>query len=76
MDALDAHLERIRAATERDWTDLLEHFAEQCEPLRGSALRPIRPGRVPDEEWEGSAEFVALAGMLSRCWPTERSQRQ
>jgi hypothetical protein len=76
MDALDDHLDRIRAATKRDWTDLLDHFTEQCEPLSPSALRPIRPGRVADEDWEGSEEFSALADMLSRCWPTERSQRQ
>jgi hypothetical protein len=76
MDALDDHLDRIRAATSRDWHKLLEHFTEQCEPAKPSQLRPVRPGRVPDEEWEQSREYVALAGMLSRCWPTERSQRQ
>ena len=76
VDALDDHLDRINAATQRDWIDLLEHFTEQCEPLNPSELRPIRPGRVPDEEWEGSEEFYALADMFSRCWPTERSQRQ
>ena len=76
MDALDDHLDRIHAATQRDWIELLEHFTEQCEPPRPSALRPIRPGRIPDDEWEGSDEFLALADMLSRCWPTERSQRQ
>jgi hypothetical protein len=76
MDALDDHLDRIKAATQRDWIELLEHFTEQCEPPSPSELRPIRPGRVPDDEWEGSAEFFALADMLGRCWPTERSQRQ
>ena len=76
MDALDDHLDRIRAATSQDWHQLLEHFVEQCEPLKPSALRPIRPGRVPDDEWEGSAEFRALAHMLARCWPSERSQLQ
>lgn len=76
MDALDDHLHRIHAASERDWKRLLEHFTEQCEPLAPARLRPIRPGRVPDEEWEASVEFAALAGMLGRCWPSERSQRQ
>jgi hypothetical protein len=76
MDALDDHLDRIRAATDRDWTELLQHFTEQCEPLSPSEVRPIRPGRIPDEEWEDSEEFFALADMLGRCWPTERSQRQ
>jgi hypothetical protein len=76
VDALDDHLDRINAATQRDWTDLLQHFTEQCEPLTPSELRPIRPGRVPDGEWECSEEFSALADMLNRCWPTERSQRQ
>ena len=76
VDALDDHLDRINAATQRDWIDLLEHFTEQCEPLSLSEVRPIRPGRVPDEEWESSEEFYALADMLNRCWPTERSQRQ
>ena len=76
VDALDDHLDRINAATQRDWIDLLEHFTEQCEPLRLSELRPIRPGRVPDDEWESSEEFSALADMLNRCWPTERAQRQ
>lgn len=76
MDALDDHLDRIRAATDRDWRDLLAHFTEQCEPTKPSTLRPIRPGRVPDAEWEQSEEYLALAGMLSRCWPSERSQRQ
>jgi hypothetical protein len=75
MDApLDDHLQRIRAATPRDWHELLEHFVEQCDPLRPSELRPIRPGRVPDTEWEQSAEFVALSRMLGRCWPSERAQ--
>ena len=75
MDApLDDHLERIRAATPRDWHELLEHFAEQCEPLKPSELRPVRPGRVPDGEWEKSAEFVALSRMLGRCWPSEQAQ--
>jgi hypothetical protein len=75
MDApLDDHLERIDAATPRDWHDLLEHFAEQCEPLKPSELRPVRPGRVPDGEWEKSPEFAALSRMLGRCWPSEQSQ--
>ena len=75
MDApLDDHLDRIRAATPQDWHELLDHFAEQCDPLRPSDLRPIRPGRVPDGEWERSAEFAALSRMLGRCWPSEQSQ--
>lgn len=76
MDALDAHLARIRAATARDWTELLAHFTEQCEPERPSELRPVRSGRVPDGAWEGSREYHALADMLGRCWPSERSQHQ
>jgi hypothetical protein len=76
MDALDDHLDRIRAASPQDWDDLLEHFVEQCEPLTPAQLRPIRPGRVPDGEWERSQEFAALTRMLGRCWPSERSQRQ
>jgi hypothetical protein len=76
MDALDDHLDRIRAATEQDWQELLELFTEQCEPMRQSALRPVRAGRVPDAEWERSPEYRALADMLARCWPSERSQRQ
>jgi hypothetical protein len=76
MDALDDHLDRIRAATRRDWAALLEHFHEQCDPLRPSELRPIRLGRVPDEHWERSPEFAAITRMLARCWPSERSQRQ
>jgi len=76
MDALDDHLDRINAATPKDWQQLLEHFVEQCDPLRPSSLRPIRPGRVPDEHWEQSEEFGALARMLNRCWPSERSQHQ
>jgi hypothetical protein len=76
MEALDDHLERIRAATSRDWHALLEHFVDQCEPLSPSELRRIRPGRVPDEEWERSPEFRALAHMLARCWPSERCQLQ
>jgi hypothetical protein len=71
---LDDHLERIRAATSRDWTELLDHFVEQCDPLRPSELKPIRPGRVPDDEWEKSPEFAALSRMLGRCWPSERAQ--
>jgi hypothetical protein len=76
MDALDDHLERIRASTSRDWCRLIEHFTEQCDPLSPSELGPIRPGRVPDEEWQGSAEFAALSRMLGRCWPTEAAQNQ
>jgi hypothetical protein len=77
MDApLDDHLHRIRAATPRDRHELLEHFVEQCDPLRPSELRPIRPGRVPDGEWERSPEYAALSRMLGRCWPTEQSQNQ
>jgi hypothetical protein len=76
MDALDDHFDRIRAANQHDWLRLLDHFAEQCNPTDPSELRPIRPGRVPDDEWERSPEYVALARMLNRCWPTERSQRQ
>ena len=76
MDALDDHFDRIRGATEQDWQQLLELFTEQCEPGRQSVLRPVRPGRVPDEEWERSPEYRALADMLARCWPSERSQRQ
>lgn len=76
MDALDDHLDRIRAATPHDWARLLEHFAAQCDPLEPSNLRPIRPGRVPDSEWEASPEHAALAGMLGRCWPSERCQLQ
>jgi hypothetical protein len=75
-DALDDHLDRIRDATPRDWHALLDHFVEQCDPLRPSALRPVRAGRVPDAEWERSPEFAALSRMLGRCWPSERSQRQ
>jgi hypothetical protein len=75
MDApLDDHLDRIRAATPRDWNELLDHFTEQCDPLRPSELRPIRPGRVPEGEWERSPEFAALSRMLGRCWPSEKSQ--
>jgi hypothetical protein len=75
MDApLDDHLERIHAATSRDWNELLDHFTEQCDPLRPSELRPIRPGRVPDGEWERSPEFAALSRMLGRCWPSDQSQ--
>jgi hypothetical protein len=75
MDApLDDHLQRIRAATPRDWHDLLDHFAAQCDPLWPSELRPIRLGRVPDHEWERSAEYAALSRMLRRCWPSEQSQ--
>jgi hypothetical protein len=76
MDALDDHLDRIRAATPHDWDQLLDHFVEQCDPLQPSGLRPIRPGRVPDENWEASEEFAALARMLGRCWPSEVSQNQ
>jgi hypothetical protein len=74
MDAIDPHLTRIRTSTSRDWHELLEHFAEQCDPLNPSELRPIRPGRVPEDEWEGSPEYTALARMLGRCWPSEQSQ--
>ena len=75
MDApFDEHLHRIRVATSRDWDDLLDHFAEQCEPLRPSELRPIRVGRVPEHEWERSPEYAALSRMLGRCWPSEQSQ--
>jgi hypothetical protein len=76
MQPLDDHLERIRLATWRDWKALLEHFAEQCDPMRPSELRPVRPGRVPDIEWDNSPECSALTRMLARCWPSERSQRQ
>jgi hypothetical protein len=76
MDALGDHLERIRLATQQDWQELLELFTEQCEPPRQSSLQPIRPGRVPDDEWERSGEYQALGRMLTRCWPSERSQRQ
>jgi hypothetical protein len=76
VDALDDHLARIHAATSRDWRALLEHFAVQCDPLQPSELRPIRPGRVPEEDWESSREFAALSRMLGRCWPSERSQHQ
>jgi hypothetical protein len=76
MDTLGDHFDRIRGASARDWDELLDHFVEQCHPLDPSELRPLRPGRVPDEEWERSHEYVALARMLGRCWPTERSQRQ
>jgi hypothetical protein len=76
MDALDDHLDRIRAATPRDWSALLDHFCEQCDPLNPSELRPIRLGRVPDANWEDSREFAAITRMLARCWPSERSQRQ
>jgi len=74
MDALDPHLTRIKTFTKRDWHQLLEHFAEQCDPLKPSSLRPIRPGRVPEDEWEGSPEYRALASMLGRCWPSEQAQ--
>jgi hypothetical protein len=73
---LDKHVQHIRAATPRERAALLEHFVEQCDPLRPSALRPIRPGRVPDGEWETSPEYAALCRMLGRCWPTEQSQNQ
>ena len=76
MDALGQHLERIRAATERDWRELLQLFTEQCEPSRQSVIGVVRPSRVPDDEWECSDEYRALADMLTRCWPTERSQSQ
>ena len=76
MDALDDHLDRIRAATDRDWQELLAHFTERCEPLKPSELRPIRRGRVPDDEWQDSPEYLALADMLSHCWPSEAAQRQ
>jgi hypothetical protein len=76
MDALDDHLDRIHAATSRDWRELLEHFAAQCDPMKPSELRPIRPGRVPEDEWTGSPEYAALSRMLGRCWPSERSQHQ
>jgi hypothetical protein len=71
---LDDHLQRIRAATPRDQRQLLDHFVEQCDPLWPSELRPVRPGRVPDGEWERSPEYAALSGMMGRCWPTEQSQ--
>jgi hypothetical protein len=74
MDALDDHLDWIREATTRDRERLLEHLTEQCDPLHPSELKPVRPGRVPDEEWESSAEFTALARMLGHCWPTEAAQ--
>jgi hypothetical protein len=76
MDALNEHLERIQTATQQDWQELLELFTEQCEPSRQATLGAVRGGRVPDEEWERSEEYRALAHMLSRCWPSERSQRQ
>jgi hypothetical protein len=76
MDAIDDHLDWIRGATARDWNRLLDHFAEQCDPLSPSELKPVRPGRIPDEEWESSTEFQALARMLGRCWPTETAQNQ
>lgn len=76
MDALDEHLEWIRDATPRDRTRLLEHFTAQCDPLVPSLLRPVRPGPVPDGEWERSPEHAALVRMLNRCWPSERSQCQ
>jgi hypothetical protein len=74
MDALDRHFDWLRAATKRDFDRLIHHFTEQCDPLQPSDLRPVRPGRVPDEEWEDSPEFAALARMLGRCWPTETAQ--
>jgi hypothetical protein len=76
MDALGEHLERIRMSTEQDREQLLALFTEQCEPPLPSALRSIRGDRVPDEEWEDSDEYRALADMLGCCWPSERSQRQ
>jgi hypothetical protein len=76
VDAFKDHLERIRAASPKDWHALIEHFVDQCEPLNAAELRPIRPGRVPEDEWESSQEFAALTRMLGRCWPSERSQRQ
>jgi hypothetical protein len=76
MDATDDHFDWIRAATSNDLDRLLHRFTEQCDPLRPSELRPIRPGRVPDEEWESSAEFRAIARMLGHCWPTEAAQNQ
>lgn len=63
-------------ATEQDWQELLELFAEHCEPLVQAPLGPVRAGRVPDEEWERSSEYQALGRMLAHCWPSERSQRQ
>jgi hypothetical protein len=71
---LDKHLQRIRTATPKELAKLLDHFVEQCDPLNPSDLRPIRPGRVPDEEWESSPEHAALSRMLGRCWPTEQAQ--
>ena len=76
MDALNDHLHRIRAATKSDWQELLSHFTERCEPLEPSRLQPVRPGRVPDTEWQVSPEYLALADMLTHCWPTETAQRQ
>jgi hypothetical protein len=76
MDALDGHLHRIRVATERDWRDLLARLTERCQPLEPSPLRRIRPGRVPDAEWQDSPEYLALADMLTHCWPTVTAQRQ
>ena len=63
-------------ATEQDWQELLALFAEQCEPARQSSLQPVRAGRVSDDDWERSEEYRALGEMLTRCWPTERCQRQ
>ena len=75
-ESIATHLTRSRTATARDWTELLAHFTEQCEPEWPSELRPVRSGRVPDGSWEGSREYHALADMLGRCWPSERSQHQ
>ena len=76
MDPHDDQLGPIRWGSGNRRSGLLHHFNEQCEPTEPSALRPIRPGRVPDEEWDGSAERRAIVDMLARCWPSERSQRQ
>jgi hypothetical protein len=73
---LDKHLQRIRTATSRELEKLLDHFVEQCDPMAPSELRPIRPGRVPDGDWETSPEYAALSRMLGRCWPTEQAQNQ
>jgi hypothetical protein len=76
MDAHDDYLDRIHRGAGPRWSGLLHHFNEQCEPSMPSVLRPLRTGRVPDDEWERSPEFRAIATMLAHCWPSQRCQRQ
>ena len=76
MDALPDHLDRIAAASEEDWTELLTHFLRQTHPRPMSELRLVRTRALDDDEWERSEERLWLLLMSERCWPSERSQRQ